>query len=300
LKLKPLLTAILVLSFVLSLAASVFAQDMTHSVEYDLNGTISIEKAVGHLCNTGAEMKQVISGDGKLEKASEIYMKAYFLDVMDSNSFVTAPDAVRNMEIITAIELCAPAKHVFTEDITVGFINQAFGLDIQLPPDFVMFKKGDPVPSPIGYFVEWDNELIEALTKQIWATSVSANPGQMGNYTGGFKAAYGPYDWNEDPEGPGWWYVDKEGEVLDLPGEFLLIDSADVGEKFVGNYFGIEQFAYTSSGVTKRFTEISSPFSHAYFTNDLTVTGMASITEAFTMGNLAEGAAATPDWWDLF
>ena len=77
-------------------------------------------------------------------------------------------------------------------------------------------------------------------------------------------------------------------------------DGAAVGEDFVGNYFGIEQFAYTSGGVTKRYTSISSPFSHAYFMNDLTVTGMASITEAFTMGNLDEGTAAATDWWDLF
>jgi len=291
--------------------------DLTQSIEYEFEGQIDFKKQAGHICNTGAEMKQTIYGEGKLEKSSEIYMKAAFIDVMDSNSFVTAPDAVNNIEVVTAIKLCSPAKHVFTAEAEALLDEYFEDIAGMFGPEFAAFlasfEAGDPVPSALGYLFGWetsinniigfpyfdpDVEIAVPLTKQIWATSVSADPGQMGNYTGGFKAAYGPYDITADEEGRGWWYVDDEDNPVHF--DLALIDSVDVGEEYVGNYFGIEQFAYTSGGVTKRFTSISSPWSHGYFTNDLTVTGMASITEAFTMGNLPEGAAAVKDWWDLF
>ncbi|MDW7740669.1 MAG: hypothetical protein SCJ97_11575, partial [Bacillota bacterium] len=180
---KILITVTLTLVLTLALALPAFSQgkfmvpfttgDLSQTISYEFEGKIDFEKQVGHLCNTGAEMKQAISGDGKLSKASEIYMKAYFMDVMDSNSFVTAPDAVRNMEVITAIELCAPPKYVFIDDWGV-------------------FEAGDVYPAPLFFINPWMTddlvaaEIIKPLTRQIWATSVSADPGHTGVYMGGF------------------------------------------------------------------------------------------------------------------
>ncbi|MDW7740521.1 MAG: hypothetical protein SCJ97_10800 [Bacillota bacterium] len=109
----------------------------------------------------------------------------------------------------------------------------------------------------------------EPLTSQIWAVSVSADPGEVGSLTTNFQAAHGSYENVDD-------------------------------EDYVGDYFNIEQQSYVSSGETKRYIDISSPYSHAYLSEDMTVIGMASIRESFSMENFPAGSAATVSWWDLF
>jgi len=96
--------------FLLSFAAPVFAQDMTHNAEYKMDGDINLEKQVGHLCNTGAEMKQVIDGEGEMTKVMDTHQVAGRLTVDDDQDWVTAEDAVRNLTVTSAIELCAPPK----------------------------------------------------------------------------------------------------------------------------------------------------------------------------------------------
>ena len=144
---------------------------------------------------------------------------------------------------------------------------------------------------------------VEALTDQIWAVQVEADPGFSGNLHQGFEAAYGPFGgWIDDPEGevPGnvdgyagddFWYFqpDEDGVV-----------GVTAGDDYVGNYFNIDQMARTSQGTVRRYIDISSPWSHAYLYEDMVVVGMAEIVEGFAMDNISPGEAAVPEWWELF
>ncbi len=136
------------------------------------------------------------------------------------------------------------------------------------------------------------------LTDQIWAVQVEAEQGMSGNLHQSFEAAYGPHEdqlWDgigedETVHKDGWTYAtDADG--------YLVVDR---GDDYIGNYFDIDQMARTSDGVTKRFIDISSPWSGAYLSEDMEVIGTTEIEEDFLMDNIAEGEAATPDWWDLF
>ena len=109
----------------------------------------------------------------------------------------------------------------------------------------------------------------EPLTTQVWAVSVTAEPGEVGSLSQNFEAAHGAYE--------------------------------NVGDDdYVGDYFNIEQESYVSSGETKRYIDISSPYSGAYLSEDMTVIGMSSIQESFSMENFPAGSAATVSWFDLF
>lgn len=109
----------------------------------------------------------------------------------------------------------------------------------------------------------------EPLTDQVWAVSVSADPGESGSLGMGFEAAYGPY---------------------------ANVDDDD----YVGDYFNIEQQTYVSSGETKRYIDISSPVSHAYVSENSTVIGMAAVQETFSMENYKAGLDWAGSWWYLF
>jgi len=109
----------------------------------------------------------------------------------------------------------------------------------------------------------------EPLTSQIWAVSVAADPGEVGSLSQNYEAAHGSYENVEDDD-------------------------------YVGDYFNIEQQSYVSSGETKRYIDISSPYSGAYLSEDMTVIGMSSIQESFSMENFPAGSAATVSWFDLF
>jgi len=261
-KKRTLVAVALAVIFTLALAAPVFAQDMTHSVDYDLDGTISLKKHVGHLCNTGAEMKQTIVGAGSMTKSTDAYMMAGYLTVDDDNDWIAS--ATSTLAVITAIELCAPAKYV-DEDGNVVF--------------------------PYHGLEDTD----EALTLQIWAAHVKADPGYSGNMHTDFAAAYGPMQ-----EG-GHINSDNDDEVDD--DKFAFDDALGkvvVGKDYVGNYFNMDAWFRTSMGATQRFVSLSSPWSHAYLTEDITVVGSSEIKEALELMNLPEGQEATTDWWDLF
>ncbi len=107
------------------------------------------------------------------------------------------------------------------------------------------------------------------LTGQIWANYVSADLGQIVSVSTSGEATYG-----------------------------LPANTDD--EDYVGDYFNIEQQSYVSSGETKRQIDISSPVSHAYLSESVSVIGMAKITDSFSMENLPEGSAVATSWWDLF
>ena len=111
---KKALTIALAAVFIMTLAVSVFAQDMTHDANYEMDGMIDIEKQVGHLCNTGAELKQTIYGQGEMSKAMDTVQVAGKITVDDKQDWVTAEDAVFNLTVTSVIELCAPPKHEYT------------------------------------------------------------------------------------------------------------------------------------------------------------------------------------------
>lgn len=151
---------------------------------------------------------------------------------------------------------------------------------------------------------------LEALTEQIWAVQVEAEPEQSGTLNQNFEAAYGPWadsnyfgNYNGDSEKPdvGWWFIDEGGRQIGFDNLFsIAIAGIDIGKDYVGNYFNIDQLAGTSDGTIKRFISISSPWSHAFIEEDMIVTGIANISETFIMDNLKPGAEAISDWWSLF
>ncbi len=116
-----------------------------------------------------------------------------------------------------------------------------------------------------------DSNKFEPVSGQIWAVSVSADPGHEGSLSTSFTAAY-------DPEA-------KAGD----------------NEETVGNYFNIEQEVSTTSGETRRYIDISSPESGAYLKEDMSVIGATEIKEAFTMENIPGiSNGSRPDWFSLF
>ena len=115
-------------------------------------------------------------------------------------------------------------------------------------------------------FASQENEGFEPVSEQVWGVSVSADPGHEGSLSQSFEAAFGV---NQDT------------------GQFE-------------DYFTIEQRAYTSSGETKRYIDISSPVSGAYVMEDMTVTGKTEIKETFMMDNMLQQVNAKVDWFSIF
>lgn len=380
---------------------------INYSAEYTFDGTANQKMQAGHLCNTGAEMKQVIRGDGSMTKTIDLMIIRGYLEVNDANDWVTSPDALRNLEVITVIELCAPPKSLFTEDgaafasvvaMLTGIIHYLLN-DVDLDDDmddildnllvmvFQLPKYYDEQPSPpvwsytsklfplnlpgwlvdeisiiideledalengvivdpvdvymVGILVSTlkviigESDILDPLNRQIWAVSVSADPGETGTLNQEFKAAEGPWGGVSLPIGgelgavAGGFLEDFQDEInavlseigligfalgedelylFGKPGDynfwFDLLDypyiEAKVGAEYVGSFFTIEQYAGTSKGVTKRFIELSSPWSHGYFSEDMVVTGMASVEESFSMKNLPAGKDIAGTWWKLF
>ncbi len=66
-------SALLAVLLVMSLAAPGFAR-IDYFVRYELDGTVDFKSQAGHYCNTGAEQKQTITGDGEISKTSTIVM----------------------------------------------------------------------------------------------------------------------------------------------------------------------------------------------------------------------------------
>mgnify|MGYP001056315760 CR=1 FL=1 len=273
---RTLTAAAIALVFALAIAAPVFAQSMSHSVDYNLNGTITLDKTVGHFCNTGAEMKQEIRGAGTMTKSTDLYMEEGYLDVDDNNDWIAAADS--SLSVMTAIKLCAPAKHVYADTARAV----AAGMDGEVVPVEDLYSYGLDLLDPN------DEAYFEALTSQIWAARVSADPGFSGQLNTDFQAASGPYSDTKNDKSFGWW-PDADDNI-----------KLTSGKDFVGQYFNIDQFARTSQGTTQRYIDISSPFSHAYLHEDMTVVGMAEVAETFSMMNVKKGAEVTTKWWDVF
>ena len=330
-KKRGLVAAALTVVFVLALATPVFA--MTHSATYEWDGTVDMEKQVGHLCNTGGEMKQTIAGDGKMEKSMDVSMSRYKLTVEDGNDFVTAEDAVNNLTVTSVVELCAPPKTLYTtteyvygdaegwqDRVTAtgeanpwwmynrlnGYPNDQtlrgtlLGMAVTAAEEAMILDMNEQELQ--GLAVAWGVDRFSLteyneLTQQIWAVQVEANPGYSGNVHQDFEAAYGStYD--------GLGLQDEWDGFADQFGFETAANHAGMtvvrGTDYVGNYFNMEQHARTSDGVLKRFIDISSPFSGAYLMEDFEVSGESDVQEAFNMTNIPPGVDIEVLWYDLF
>ncbi len=136
----------------------------------------------------------------------------------------------------------------------------------------------------------------EAVSDQIWAVQVEAEPGEKGSLKQDFEAAHGPYDGRVKEGTTDEVRKDAYGIKLDDTGSPRIVK----GEDYVGDYFHIEQEASTTGGTTRRYIDISSQWSHGYVYEDMVVKDKAEIIETFSMDNLKPGEAALPEWHDLF
>lgn len=299
-KRSRILSFVLAALFILALTAPVIAQTtdtgvppidsrterFSHTIQFVADGRITIDRQLGHPCSTGAVKRQTVRGFGEMVKTESVRIAPHIMTVDEVTDWTTAENAVRNLAVTTTIDLCARAKS------TANQVYEEDGLNIQAGDTIHTYH-----PLVVGGIVS-----ASRATGQLWATSIDVNPGEEGSYHSDFIAAYGPGPYEEiygqmDELGEVTYYDDDYRWWFDSSKE----DGIDRGDYYVGNYFEIDQFAYTSGGELSRYISMSSPFSHAYLEEDLKVVGEASIRESFDMFNLEGGPKAiTLAWYDLF
>ncbi len=155
----------------------------------------------------------------------------------------------------------------------------------------VFFLAGFTFDSSVSFF----DFQTDPVSDQVWAVQVEAEPGESGTVNQEFEAASGPYD-EEVIEGKEDVFEDSFGIRENEEGEPEVVK----GEQYVGDYFWIKQEAGTTKGTTRRYIDISSPWSGAYLHENMTVKGEAEIEETFAMNNLQPGEDSIPSWHDLF
>jgi hypothetical protein len=294
--------------FVLALAAPALAS-MTHTATYEMEGVINFKKQAGHACNTGGVLKQTIAGSGKMDKVMDIAMVPGKLTVADQNDWVAGATP---LTVTSVWELCTPPKYTYDGRDTDG--NK-----ITAPVGITSLYNVNDIPA-VANLVDSNMEVAgttvaqeasrwgwDALTGQVWAVQVQADPGFSGNLHQKGEAAYGPYwstkdasalvhafdaDWDEDSWSTSntWRWERNKKDVVGV----------SIGADFVGDYFNMEQFARTSQGTLKRYIDVSSPWSHAYLMQDMTIVGKSEVKEGFSMPNIAAGKDVPKDWWRLF
>jgi hypothetical protein len=270
---------------ILMVAGTVTAVDydiFTHSSRYNLGGKIDIDREIGQACTTGAVIKQNISGYGELTRSEDVTIANNIMTSTSKMDWQTAADAIQNLVVTSTIDLCArpmsAAAHAYSDD---GFT----------------IEEGDLI-NPYHPLVVAGLIAVNPLTSQTLKTEIESNRGETGSYDLDIRAAYGPGPYHEGIDenlNPfygkdfRWWFSDnKEGGI-------------DRGDYYVGNYVEIDQYAFTSDGEMKRFLDMSSPFSTGIITEEMAVTGMSEVKEAFYMDNLEPGPKAIRlTWWELF
>lgn len=246
---------------------------------------MNIRREFGDPCTTGAVKNQRIVGYGELTKSEDVKVAPHIMSVDDKTDWSTAADALGSLIVTTTITLChrpmSTAAHAYSEG----------GYDI---------KRGDFIHTYHPLVVEGDLK-VNRVSRQIWVTRLQTNPGHVGSYHAYFIAAYGPgpYDTGpqEDELGNEFLYDEEYMWWFDASKE----DGIDSGKRYVGNYFNIDQYAYTSGGEMRRYFSMSSPFSNTYIEEDLHVRGLAEVRESFSLNNLDYGPLAIRlTWWEMF
>ncbi len=174
-----------------------------------------------------------------------------------------------------------------------------------VPVEWLYGAQASPGESINVFGLEFEPGNFEALTDQIWAAWVEADPFFSAGLEQNFEAAYGPFALHHGEQARGvnlaesWWFVDASGDpVIEPHRNYGTIVGTDSGDYYVGNFFDIYQFARTTGGELRRYIDISSPWSGAYIHEDMSVIGEAEIFEPFTMLNLPPGEEAFPSWWE--
>ena len=262
-----------------------------HFIRFDVGGRITIDRELGHACTTGAVKRQQVRGFGEMTRTERVRVAGNIIAIDEKTDWRAFDDAISNLTVSTTIELChRPMSTVYSDTVD--------GVEV----DVVV-----PIYDPLVVSGDID---VSAATRQIWAASVSTNPGEQGSYHSDFIAAYGPGPYEEefgaiDPRGERFFY-DEEYMWEYEPGiPYYDRDHRtrgyERGDYYVGNYFEIDQYAYTSGGEMTRFISMSSPFTNTYHREDMEITGMARIRESFEMHNLEGGPkAVTLVWYELF
>ncbi len=290
---RTLVAVALAVVMVVALAAPAFAQ-MTHSAAYEFDGTIDFKKQAGHWCNTGAEVLQTIVGNGVMDKTQTVSMVPGRITMEDDNNWVAGATP---LTVTTVWHLCAPPKFEYDSD----------AYEVPIIPTIGDLYGG----TGFNNATVWDNAAAkgyDALTDQIWAVQVQADPGFSGNLYQDGVAAHGPYGGEETvspaayAESDSWTWRNSDSWKL-----FNVDKTADgkgarpgVGPNYVGSYFDMDQHARTSQGTLQRYISISSPFNHGYLMEDMSVVGKSDVQETFSMSNLPAGADMPGLWWDIW
>jgi len=298
---------VLILIFAIALTAPALARDVPrikYTAEYDAKGRIDFERVIGHACYTGAEKTQTIKGYGDFTKSDEVDIYRHVITHKDRTDWSVPEDAVGGLTVTTVIDLCArpmsTADHDYIEndklifegidEATADFVYERFGI-----------REGDLI-NPYHPLVVDGTIEVSPKTEQVWANQIRTEQGHEGTYHADFIAAYGPgpldyeddedFLWRFDEAKKGyelWWFDDTK--------EF----GVDYGDRYVGNYFDIDQYAYTSSGEMRRLISISEPFENRFLEEAFLVTGTVEVEEAFNVEVLPPGPDAVPlDWYELF
>lgn len=277
-----------------------------------------------------------------MTKSETIRIADHIMTVEDEMEWTTAPDAVRNLSITTTLELCArpmstaafsygeiPVNYfVYDRELSIPDEGLFYAPDLMYIDDWssifelyqltrdrrlrdllslsfdrskerlyytefeYLINRGEII-SPYHPLVQERLLDVNRKTRQVWSVRTDTEPGHSGIYETDFIAAYGPGPLdNERIYGKDymWWFDDLEE------------DGIGRGDRYVGNYFDIEHYLLNTSGDTRRFISMSSPFLKAILEDDFTLEGgYTEIEEDFFMDNLEAGPdAITFAWHELF
>ena len=265
---------------------------------------MTLKKQTGHFCNTGAEVKQTIKGSGHLIKEQTIEMVPGVISMADVNDGVAG---ATTLAITTVWKLCAPPKYTYDGAV----VSPLTMYKAKAQPRIWYGTALDEWRGSANYWDAnyWDENAVAikydkwvAVSDQIWAVQVIADPGFSINVHQDGEAAHGPYygDASGDLQDSSNFYNPDKNISLGNRWAWEKGPKPVVGPDFVGSYFNMDQFARTSQGTMKRYISVSSPFNHGYLMEDMSVTGKSEITEAFRLTNLPKGSDIIGLWWDLF
>jgi hypothetical protein len=290
--------SLLLILFFLALSAPVIAQTdekFTHTIYYDIGGRIAINRQLGHECTTGAVKRQTINGYGEVKKAETVKIAANIITVDETLDWSVPAGAIGNLSVVTTIDLCSRPMSVVAEVYKIDADND--------------LKIGDVINTYHPLVVDGTIK-VAPVSEQHWATALTTNPGHEGGLHQEFFAAYGP-----GPYERALGAIDKYGRIFYYDEKYMWEYREGVshldrdhktrgykrGDYYVGDYFNIEQYAYTSSGSLRRYISMSNPFENTVLNQELDVTGMASVRDTFAQHNLKGGPKAiTLAWYELF
>jgi hypothetical protein len=299
-------TAVIIISlFLIAIATPVIAQDVPpvlenpdlifdHTIIYDIGGLITINRQLGDKSSTGAVKYTTVRGYGEMTKVENVRIAANIIKIDEISDWNVPVDAINGLTVTTVIDLAsrpmATAAHVYNEN----------GYDIE---------EGDIINIYHPLVVSGDLE-VDRLTQQLWSTRLVTNPGHSGGYHADFIAAYGPGPYERE-----YGITTDMGDVFFYDEKYMWTyevgihpndrddrrDGYDRGDYYVGNYFSIDQYAYTSGGEMQRLISMSNPFENTLLIEDLSVIGSAAVRESFENHGLIGGPkAVTLAWYELF